>query len=170
WMTDGYAVLSGCKGGKEWDGAVKEWMELERAYGFESSSKALPTAGRPAAIHAWTKGGRRPNKPPPLAVESFEKDWWAWWSGMAPAWRMKNAEGRPLQGGTGEWGSLKHPGANGLLMVMLGLAWWREKEEEVASTSWMAAVTDVAWVLRGLKREAEYVFLTDWASHAQLMP
>ncbi|KAJ7507644.1 hypothetical protein B0H11DRAFT_1704936 [Mycena galericulata] len=153
WMVDGYAVLSGCAGGVGWDAVVRLWTALERAYGFATSSKALPTTERPAAIGAWTKSGRRPTKPPPLDVEKFEKEWWAWWTALAPDWRQKDEKGRLVEGGEGEWGVLVHPGANGVLMVLLGLAWWRDKEE-VATASWLAAVADARWVLSGLLAEA----------------
>ncbi|KAJ7880239.1 hypothetical protein B0H14DRAFT_3434497 [Mycena olivaceomarginata] len=46
---------------------------------------------------------------------------------------------------------LGHPGGNGMLTVLLPLVWWRRGEvKEVASEEWVAAVRDVAWVLKGL--------------------
>ncbi|KAJ7429151.1 hypothetical protein B0H11DRAFT_1614496, partial [Mycena galericulata] len=147
WMTDGFEVLEGCAGGKGWSEAVQRWTELERAYGFATSVRlTLPTTGRPVAAHAWTKGGRRPNKPPVFDLKTFITDWWAWWGALAPAWRARDALGHPKPGNDGPWGILVHPGANGLLMVLLALAWWRN-EEELASEGWLAAVQDVGWVL-----------------------
>jgi hypothetical protein len=38
-----------------------------------------------------------------------------------------------------------------MLTVLLLLVWWRQGEvKEVASEEWVAAVRDVAWVLKGL--------------------
>ncbi|KAJ7735419.1 hypothetical protein DFH07DRAFT_753867 [Mycena maculata] len=147
-------VLEGCAGGTGWNTAVRRWTELERAYGFETSSRALPTEGRPAAVAKWTKWGRKPDKPPTVELESIKADWKKWWVVLAPEWRQKNDVGELVQGGQGPWGDLVHPGANGILMVLLVLVWWCEKEES-ASESWLAAVRDVGWVLDELLAEAE---------------
>ncbi|KAJ7739801.1 hypothetical protein DFH07DRAFT_752067 [Mycena maculata] len=154
WVNDGYTVLEGCGGGAGWDNAVTLWTELERLYRFETSSSALPTKGRPAAVGAWTKCGRQPAKPPKFELQQFVNDWEVWWSALAPAWRQRDKDGQLVQGGDGPWGVLVHPGANGFLMVMLGLAWWRQKEG-VASLRWVNAVKDVEWVLSGLLAEAK---------------
>ncbi|KAJ7459142.1 hypothetical protein B0H11DRAFT_1737462 [Mycena galericulata] len=152
-MTDGYVVLNACAGGAGWKTLVARWTELERTYGFETSSRALPTTGRPLAVAAWTKSGRQTKKPPAFELEKFVEEWGAWWAALAPAWRQKDAQGRLLEGGHGPWGCLVHPGANGILMVLLGLAWWRDKEG-LASERWEAAVKDVGWVLCGLLANA----------------
>ncbi|KAJ7776480.1 hypothetical protein DFH07DRAFT_731905 [Mycena maculata] len=163
-------VLEGCAGGTGWNTAVRRWTELERAYGFETSvstdpcldgtkltfvhSRALPTEGRRAAVAKWTEWGRKPDKPPTVELESIKADWKKWWVALAPEWHQKNDVGELVQGGQGLWGDLVHPGANGILMVLLVLVWWREKEES-ASESWLAAVRDVGWVLDELLAEAE---------------
>jgi hypothetical protein len=86
--------------------------------------------------------------------------WWDWWTSLAPAWRKKDETGHPTIGEEkGDWGSLVHPGANGMLTVLLPLTWWRLGEEgNVASDGWVAAVRDVLWVLQGLlsAAKAEY--------------
>ncbi|KAJ6592932.1 hypothetical protein B0H19DRAFT_1245728 [Mycena capillaripes] len=80
WMQDGHLILAGCAGGEGWHKAVSKWTELERAYGFKTSSKALPKPGRPEAVQVWTKYSRRVDKPPPLgvSVEKFSTEWWDW--------------------------------------------------------------------------------------------
>jgi hypothetical protein len=93
--------------------------------------------------------------------EKLVKDWWNWWSALAPAWREKDGVGRPKIGEeNGEWGDLIHPGANGLLMVLLPLVWWREGEPgNAAGEDWLSAVRDVSWVLERLlsAAKAKYV-------------
>ncbi|KAJ7086811.1 hypothetical protein B0H15DRAFT_755779, partial [Mycena belliarum] len=145
WMMDGYAILAACAGGDGWLEAVRTWTELERAYGFKTSSKPLPTDGRHPALHEWTKCGRRVDKAPVFKLEEFQSAWWVWWSAMSPEWRVKDGQGRPVAGKQGPWGALVHPGANGLLMVLLALAWWRGKEG-APSPGWLAAVKDMGWV------------------------
>ncbi|KAJ7711571.1 hypothetical protein B0H16DRAFT_1343631 [Mycena metata] len=156
WMSDGYTILERCPGGEDWHKALELWTDLERTYGFKSSPKALSKEGRPDAVSTWTKYGRRTDKAPALKVpvDEFATQWWAWWAALAPLWRATNAQGRlqpgdDAQGADGPWEGLVHPGANGILIVLLTLAWWREEEGEESET-WSSAVQDVKWVLGGL--------------------
>ncbi|KAJ7260022.1 hypothetical protein B0H12DRAFT_1014217, partial [Mycena haematopus] len=152
WMRDGHAMLVACEGGEGWLETVAQWTQLERAYGFKTSTKALPTEGRPSAVHKWSKYGRNPQKAPVLD-DNFPECWWGWWSALAPTWRPRNSAGHPEAGSQGPWGALVHPGANGMLMVLLALAWWRDSEA-TASESWMEALKDVGWVLSSLLTSA----------------
>jgi hypothetical protein len=95
------------------------------------------------------------------------RKWWDWWNSLAPTWRKKDEAGRPTIGQeTGDWGVLVHPGANGILTVLLPLVWWRLGEEaSVASDGWTAAVRDVSWVLQGLLSAAKTKYETP-ISHA----
>ncbi|KAJ7792516.1 hypothetical protein B0H14DRAFT_2304940, partial [Mycena olivaceomarginata] len=131
WMADGFTLLSGCPHeGREWKAAVETWTRLEKAYAFKTSSANLPSPGkvRPEEVHQWLKNGRSTTKK--VTVKSQEKlasGWWNWWGSLAPAWREKDESGTLKIGEVkGEWGSLVHPGANGMLMVLLPLVWWRE--------------------------------------------
>ncbi len=53
--------------------------------------------------------------------------------------------------GTGPWGTLKHSGANGILVVLQCLRWWvlhvREfyRMQARYMVSWLEAVEDVNW-------------------------
>jgi hypothetical protein len=85
----------------------------------------------------------------------YGKTWWGWWGFLAPAWRAKDEEGRPVIRNEGDWGALIHPGGNGILVVILALLWWREAENGHVSDSWHKAVVDVEWVLAGLAAAAK---------------
>ncbi|KAJ7718507.1 hypothetical protein B0H14DRAFT_2412479 [Mycena olivaceomarginata] len=168
WMLDGLTLLRGCpQGGSEWDAVVETWTQLEKVYAFQTSSANLPSPGkvRPEEVHQWLKNSRSTTKK--IKVKSQEKlvkDWWKWWGCLAPAWRDKEENGVLKTGETkGEWGPLVHPGANGMLTVLLPLVWWKEGEPDAASESWLAAVRDVLWVLQGLlstAKEKYVVFLS----------
>ncbi|KAJ7840491.1 hypothetical protein B0H14DRAFT_2314042, partial [Mycena olivaceomarginata] len=130
---------------------VKTWTLLEEAYGFQTSTAALPSKSglRPAEVAQWIKYGQSTTRE--IQVENHEKlvkKWWEWWTSLAPEWRKKDENGRPAIGDEGgDWGALGHPGGNGMLTVLLPLVWWRRGEvKEVASEEWVAAVRDVAWV------------------------
>ncbi|KAJ7631950.1 hypothetical protein DFH06DRAFT_1004635 [Mycena polygramma] len=142
------------EGVPDWDLAVRTWTLLEAAYGFQSSAATLPaTPGlRPSEVAQWIKHGRSITRP--TEVEDHDmlvEKWWEWWSDVNPDWREKDGQGRPVIGEqSGDWGTLVHPGANGILTALLLLVWWREGETGAPTELWLAAVRDVGWVLTGL--------------------
>ncbi|KAJ7866592.1 hypothetical protein B0H14DRAFT_2268603, partial [Mycena olivaceomarginata] len=153
WMKDGFTLLDACPAGgvEEWGAAVEIWARLEEAYGFQSSVTLPSKPGlRPAEVGQWIKYGRSTTKE--TKVEDHRKlstQWGKWWTSLAPEWREKDASGQLKIGGdVGEWGTLAHPGANGILTVLLPLVWWRRAEgSELATDEWVTAVRDVRWVL-----------------------
>ncbi|KAJ7736396.1 hypothetical protein B0H14DRAFT_2408355, partial [Mycena olivaceomarginata] len=156
WMKNGFALLWGFKGGREWDEVVIKWTELESAYSLINSTTPLPKAGRPDAIDKWVKGGRS-TKPPEIVLNKHIETWWSWWGRLAPSWRDRDERGRPVIGKQGPWESLVWPGGNGMLTAILCLGWWLEAEGDTTE-DWHAAVKDVKWVLEGLLSNAKYVF------------
>ncbi|KAJ7129040.1 hypothetical protein C8R43DRAFT_896852, partial [Mycena crocata] len=154
WASEALALFCEVDAGHKWNATVAMWTQLERAYGFKSSPNGLSKAGRPTVIDVWIKTGRGTDKLPNFSPEKDIPAWWEWWAGLAPTWREKNAAGRPVIGRQGPWGTLAKPGANGMLTVILGLAWWYTAEGE-ATEDWLAALKDVTWVLRGLLSEAK---------------
>jgi hypothetical protein len=74
----------------------------------------------------------------------MEQEWWAWWKGINPGWRMR--DGELLQEGNGAWDVLRCPGQNGFLNIIVCLKWWY-CSMETPSEAWMSAVGDVDWVL-----------------------
>ncbi|KAJ7036477.1 hypothetical protein C8F04DRAFT_953941 [Mycena alexandri] len=151
-MSSGFEILWGCKGGKEWDQLVVNWCKLERAYGLKNSTTPLPAAGRPQAIGDWVKGGRSTTRKPKIVLEDHIASWIAWWDGMAPDWRIRDAEGNLLREREGAWGRLVRPGGNGMLTALICLVWWLEGEGKTTER-WLAAVRDANWVVEGLVRE-----------------
>ena len=70
---------------------------------------------------------------------------------MNPAWRER-CEGRLVQGGTGGWGVLVHPGVNGLASVVVGLLGYHD----VASVEdWLDCANDVAWAFTQILAEVQ---------------
>ncbi|KAJ7805533.1 hypothetical protein B0H14DRAFT_2222177, partial [Mycena olivaceomarginata] len=156
WLADGHTLLSACpEDGSKWKEVVETWVQLEKAYGFKTSTSNIlsEAKARPEEVHQWIKYGRSTTcKTKVNSHDVLVAKWWKWWSGLTPAWRNKDKEGRPEVGEkVGEWGVLVHLGANGILTILLPLVWWREGEAgEAASESWLAAVQDVLCVLQGL--------------------
>ncbi|KAJ7670790.1 hypothetical protein DFH06DRAFT_981111, partial [Mycena polygramma] len=140
------------------------WTLLEEAYGFQSSSAAIGAkitkpGVRPSEVGQWIKHGWSTTRETEVKdQETLVTKWWDWWKVLSPAWRNVDDAGRPAAGDVaGDWGVLVHPGVNGMLAVMLPLVWWRLGEEGAPSKDWLAAVHDVAFVLKGLLSAAKEV-------------
>ncbi|KAJ7801219.1 hypothetical protein B0H14DRAFT_2240827, partial [Mycena olivaceomarginata] len=129
--------------GPMWKNVVDLWWALEEAWNFASSTKSLPTTQCPKAVGVWVKNARK-GVPNIGSSGEMEVQWWAWWMGINPSWRVR--DGELSQAGDGSWDVLKCPGQNGLLNVVITLKWWHGSME-TPSESWKRAVGDVEWVL-----------------------
>ncbi|KAJ7840612.1 hypothetical protein B0H14DRAFT_2360567 [Mycena olivaceomarginata] len=143
-------MLTDGEEGTEWKDVVGLWWKLEESTGFESSTKTLPTSGRPKEVAMWVRNARKGI--PDVLPQSFSDQWWQWWTRINPEWRV--VDGALVKEGDGDWEELRCPGQNGLLNVLACLKWWRNalgRETE----DWLDAVRDVAWALSQMQR---YVF------------
>ncbi|KAF8058564.1 hypothetical protein FPV67DRAFT_1676139 [Lyophyllum atratum] len=134
--------LKGKEWGPVWTQCLHAWITFEAIRGFPREDGRLATQGRPAVIGQWMKGGRR--WVDQNVGSKFAAEWAKWW--------------HVLKGGDDanvDWESLNKGGSTGLVLVVLGLAWWGEKIEEIGRTcedpgTWLAAVRDVIMMLDGL--------------------
>ncbi|KAJ7457582.1 hypothetical protein B0H11DRAFT_1738353, partial [Mycena galericulata] len=155
WFSNAFAQISREDVGPEYRSLLEAYIALEQGYGFESEGRLSPR-GRPAQVSEWIRDGRGRNKSV-LAIpkmEVFEAKWWDWWAGMQPAWRRRDATGKPVRSEEygQDWGGLVAPGPNGLLSVVAALYWWACARK---SEGWYAAVADTLWVLEGLNAASE---------------
>ncbi|KAJ6479775.1 hypothetical protein C8R45DRAFT_832683, partial [Mycena sanguinolenta] len=107
-------------------------------------TKTLPTCGHPHQVAEWVKTARKGT--PKVPLDTFPAEWWKWWTGINPQWRLVDGELR--REGEGSWDALRTPGLNGLLNVVVCLKWWRVALKESESADWLRAVEDVTWVLQ----------------------
>ncbi|KAF8205186.1 hypothetical protein K438DRAFT_1529246, partial [Mycena galopus ATCC 62051] len=143
WAEYAKAMLLEDNGGDEWARLVDLWWKLEESAGFESSTKMLPTAGRPKQVSEWVKNACKGI--PKVEIEIFAAQWWTWWTAINPSWRHV-IDGKPVMEGEGSWASLKCPGQNGLLNVLACLKWWGAALNG-ESAEWLEAMRDVGWAL-----------------------
>ncbi|KAJ8473470.1 hypothetical protein ONZ45_g16283 [Pleurotus djamor] len=133
---------------------IKLLLLHESKTGYENSKKGLPVQNRPGEISKWLSNGRLRYKISIANARDFGKLWWAWWRCMQPDWRSQAKSGELLQripaGESLE--KLKVHGANGFLVVIVGLYSWgcAVKKEGKEDESWDRAVKDVEWVLKAL--------------------
>ncbi|KAJ7717300.1 hypothetical protein DFH07DRAFT_762058, partial [Mycena maculata] len=177
WFRRVYAEVSQENLGVSYNSLLTLFTQVERGYKWEKGGKGLATLHRPPQVGAWVTAGRGARGgamrngvgPAILDLAVFEEQWWQWWSGLQPMWRVA-AKGNTGNGkatslrfsrdlypaaGSDAWQSLRHPGPNGALSLVGTLYWWGVKlqKEGVPREDrdvWLEAVTDVDWMLRGL--------------------
>ena len=95
--------------------------------------------------------------------------WNAWWWSMQPSWRDPESPfDLPSEASAGSWPHLLCGGPNGLLLVILALAWWMKGSTQAGTNQSpiKEAALDITWVLiqlrqalkagdKGKKRELE---------------
>ena len=76
--------------------------------------------------------------------------WNAWWWGMQPGWQQSDSPfDMPSEASPASWSDLLCGGPNGILLVILALAWWMKDciGTNSSLTKLEEAVIDVTWVL-----------------------
>ncbi|KAJ7707272.1 hypothetical protein B0H14DRAFT_2415515 [Mycena olivaceomarginata] len=143
-----------------WVAAVQAWRALEAATGFQAGGKALPTAGRPKAVHWWISRARKTSNIPAGIDgddderEDFYAEVTSWWIKVNPAWRKEGvagvedweAHGLKREDG-GDLNALP-AGLNGLTSMMACLWWWyRIARTPEGQPGWSQLVADLVWIL-----------------------
>ncbi|KAJ7719395.1 hypothetical protein B0H16DRAFT_1474976 [Mycena metata] len=169
WFRLAYAQVSAEDLGPEFNDILVDWIRLESAYGYRTSSRALPAAKRPSELGAWLQAGRgRRGGPWKLGAEfpnefnetaaAFGEKWRVWWASLQPTWRgadLENAQWArqkisPYVRPNSSWKGLIMPGANGLFIPLLGVYWWAREARKIGmdmSEELEEAMTDLRWVL-----------------------
>ncbi|KAF8142758.1 hypothetical protein K438DRAFT_1634873 [Mycena galopus ATCC 62051] len=129
--------------GAVWGEVVDLWWALEEGEKFPTRTKSHPTTDRPKAVGVWVKNARK-GVPDIGTVAEMEKQWWVWWKGINPSWRVR--DGELVQMGDGNWDVLRCPGQNGFLNILVCLKWWFLRMD-TPSDAWARALVDVKWVL-----------------------
>lgn len=84
--------------------------------------------------------------------QEYGDRWNAWWWSMQPSWRDPGSPFNiPSDTSAGSWSHLLCGGPNGLLLVILALAWWMKNSTGTNSSLIKDAAIDVTWVLAQLR-------------------
>ncbi|KAG6809257.1 hypothetical protein H0H92_000988 [Tricholoma furcatifolium] len=141
-MMEGLTWLKDRKWGPEWDLCIRGLIELERRHGFPVETKRLSMEERPVEYKQWFKAGRRYTHQ--NTNGEFPNSWWAWWRGIKTL--SCDVDVEPGEEGV-DWDELDVPGTSGVFLVVVGLAWWGEKNQEIGRRfdgphSWLAGVRE----------------------------
>ncbi|KIY60601.1 hypothetical protein CYLTODRAFT_405894 [Cylindrobasidium torrendii FP15055 ss-10] len=103
---------------------------------------------------------RRAALPVPVSdaeLISYINAWDNWWRFLQPSWREVDNEKLARGKWRKDWGGLKTYGKNGWLSIVCSLWWWHRALDMRPSTtegewaSWREALSDVLWVLEGVR-------------------
>lgn len=85
------------------------------------------------------------------SFENYHKfgcSWNEWWFGMQPSWREEGkSHDVPPEA---DWFPLLNGGPNGMLIVILALAWWKRSSDDKDSSEQASiafGIDEVSWVL-----------------------
>ncbi|KAI5824092.1 hypothetical protein K523DRAFT_253862 [Schizophyllum commune Tattone D] len=155
WIQANFEVFHRADLGDKYVDAFRSWLALEAKWEYDVGKgiNSNGTADRPDALDKWIRSGRsqRCKKPATIPdVAAYEKQVWKWWSGMQPAWRKTNADGRPSVDREAEpdadWGLLAIHGQNGMLNAVALAFWWGIALGGRTSRSWDRFLDEIIWV------------------------
>jgi hypothetical protein len=133
-------MLKSVDGGEAWTKLLDVWSGFEAQEEY-SGIRVLDCAHRPLPLLIWMKRHRSSTwRPPVTEMEGFETCFMKWWLHLQPDWRV--ADGKVLRDLTGDFSVLKRAGLNGILIVLVGLFYWRVTDEMGLEEDWLTIVED----------------------------
>ncbi len=131
---------------------------------FQQASLKLAAKEHPKVISAWLRSKENPgDATPPFAVADLAKVLRQWWLLLMPEWRLagKSIEAddawppsRTIPGGE-DWCKVRKVGAQGIVLILFGLALWRSASVAGDSSrrEYASVLEDVAWVMNEMVKD-----------------
>lgn len=125
-----------------WARCIDLWAKLERS-ALSRNSRLAESGLRPIELSKWVASRKWDSDPVVEDLLDYAQRWIAWWRAMQPACRK--VEGRELPNELDDQMrkdvvSLKKAGANGLVVLLVGLKWWAPLRTD--DWRWGAVVKD----------------------------
>lgn len=144
--------------GVPWSRCIAAFIAFERSRGFSTKSCQLPVSKkRPALLKKWIALHRPTSGAAWDALGSsdgiaYGGGWWAWWVDLQPPGRRIEGDFEMARRDAGPitWKRLSKSGPNGMLLVLVGLVWWKMMIGNV-DENWCKAVVDVTWAIHEMK-------------------
>ncbi|KAJ7170632.1 hypothetical protein C8R43DRAFT_875689 [Mycena crocata] len=166
WFQYAYKAITKVNLGRDFNELIGRLITLERGYKYKTQTRGLAfKAVRLTKSNAWLGAGRGRRGSmvdgPALTADgapAFREVFWKWWQKLQPDFRPTSVTARREAASTADWAPLRHPGTNGMFIVVLALYWWGRavggcKDEAEAGSPqrlWKEALLDVAWMMDGL--------------------
>ena len=169
WLVEPLKEFLAADGATDMLGVVDRLWRLEHQYvceGMQAKKRATLPRGkngdgseRLKMLGDWVAGGRTRRGRMTIdkaVLQKFTREWSGWWGSLQPDWRKRNRGAYVRSSVEGIFDTMAVPGANGMLSVVATLSWWRSAAVTgKAREQWMAASTDVEWVMDQLIKAAQ---------------
>ncbi|KAJ7690742.1 hypothetical protein B0H17DRAFT_935690, partial [Mycena rosella] len=148
WLDFALQAISKEPLGECFNALIALWMALERGYGYKNPGKGLAATTRPKEVSTW------------ITVQTAQycyrgkcgglrESWWKWWRTFQPKWRTivnsymwPQHDQRQELVTAADWAALRHPGPNGIFLLVLMLYWWgRAFCRMISGRGWIRAAT-----------------------------
>ncbi|KAJ7152145.1 hypothetical protein C8R43DRAFT_1127226 [Mycena crocata] len=147
--------------GEVWEDCAWAFLSFEEASGFPFERLRMAKGPREGlGVDAWIATGRKLWSPCLPDTNELWPRFWKWWRGLQP--EERRTEDGVLTRTVGlDWGCIRDlSGKNGLLQVIMVLAWWGIKAHAVDGTAeqvaeWVSATEDVCWALEEMVKEGK---------------
>ncbi|RXW12572.1 hypothetical protein EST38_g13278 [Candolleomyces aberdarensis] len=132
---------------EKWSRCVALWVQLEKT-ALSTTSRLTESGLRPSELAKWVSSRKWDSDPVLDNMADYAQRWLKWWLAMQPASRKVGGQDLPApldDGMKKDIASLKKAGANGFVVLLVGLKWWAPLREQ--DGWWGAVVEDVVQCL-----------------------
>ncbi|KAF8194442.1 hypothetical protein K438DRAFT_1969057 [Mycena galopus ATCC 62051] len=148
--------------GTRWTGLVEAFVRFEWSWYHNEDRGRLDNRGRPPEFAQWMKEHRPWDDY--TVSDDFGQELFGWWKILGPMRRWENvAPGGMAPRDIDDWGRLNVSGRSGVVLFVVGLAWWGQKlwnegalaglgggeAALAAANDWQLLVDDMTWLLEG---------------------
>jgi hypothetical protein len=156
WFVNAFRHLTTVDFGPSFHVVLRHFIAVKKEQNYQYSRYRFGKNGRPIHLQKWIERGRWKVKKLPGIDDpvTFGGQWWTWWLGIQPEWRVQIQGQRPPRGEYGDnWRNFIAPGPNGWLSVVASLYWWgcsiQNSPHHPSRRDFDDAVADITYMLNG---------------------
>lgn len=140
WLVAAEQYLNGVSTDPEWQEMVACWVKFETGIVLRGGggSGRVGVGLRPKEMARWLSSRNYGAVPKLKSSSGFADEWEKWWADL-----RKGKNGRAPDGEIGDLSGIKKGGPSGIVVVLIGLAWWNVGDAGLNSR-WVVARRDVA--------------------------
>ncbi|KAF8882628.1 hypothetical protein CPB84DRAFT_1851182 [Gymnopilus junonius] len=122
WFMNTLSMIQGrgIASNPHWMELVHTWARFEVLEGYMEKSR-LSSSSQPTAVTTYE---------PPIHIRKYAKEFKNWWTILQPEWQTSDSA-ILLKECDSDWESLRKPGQNGIISIIVGLFYWGAAVKEV---------------------------------------